>query len=833
VSNRALGRRPFLKTAAGAAACVALPRRLSVFASAAVPVPVTVTLPAAPTDLAFAVGGRSPDGHVLGANSRHLTLDDRPWFPVMGEFHYSRCPADEWERELVTMKAGGVHIVSSYVFWIHHEEVRGEFTWSGQHDLRRFVSLCGKHGLHFWLRVGPWAHGEARNGGLPDWVVAGGAIRANDPGYLAAVRTFFGEIGRQVKGLFWQDGGPIIGLQFENEYRQRGPGMGEAHMLELKRLGAEEGLAAPFCTATAWDDAVVPPGVLPVFGGYADGFWSREIVDAPPNANYFFTPVRCDENVGPDLRAVKPALNQQYATLPFLTAEMGGGMATAYHRRPIISADDTAAMAIVKIGSGVSLYGYYMFHGGTNPDGRLTTLQETQTTPTTNWNDLPIKTYDFQAPLGEFGQVTAAFRQLKTLHLFLHDFGSRLAPMTAHFPDVTPTSKGDRETPRLAVRSDGRSAFLAINNYQHLHRLPDHPDFQVNLRLPSGRLDVPRRPLTLPADAYVIWPVNLEIAGATLSYATAQPVCMLAEPATLVCMAWPGMDPEFVFEDAKGLRLESEGARISREGDHVIVDRIIPGTGAAFRVSVQGGRPTQVLVLTRELAASLWKVRVGGRERLALTPGGLLIDNNGLHVFNRDGDRLEVSLLPGVERLASGFTRVARDGVFDRYEAPVPASDVSLTVEQIREAAPAQPVAVGQQKVATPPREEAFAGAAAWAIKARIPASTTKRVFLRIAYEGDIARLYAGSRLVADNFYNGAPFEFGLWRLTPAELEAGLELKVMPLRKDAPVYLAQHARVAFPASGEVARLKRADLIVEHEATLTVNPLECVATGPLP
>ena len=89
-----------------------------------------------------------------------------------------------------------------------------------------------------------------------------------------------------------------------------------------------------------------------------------------------------------------------------------------------MSADDIAALDVVKLGSGVVLYGNYMFHGGTNPDGRKPRLQESQVTGYPN--DLPVKTYDFQAPLGEFGQMRESFRDLKTFHLFLRDFGTAL-----------------------------------------------------------------------------------------------------------------------------------------------------------------------------------------------------------------------------------------------------------------------------------------------------------------------------------------------------------------------------------------------------------------------
>lgn len=101
-------------------------------------------------------------------NDQYLMKDGRPWMPVMGEMHYSRYQAGLWEESLRKMKAGGVSIVSSYIFWIHHEEAEGEFDFTGCRDLGRFVRLCRKVGLYVFLRLGPWVHGETRNGGFPD-----------------------------------------------------------------------------------------------------------------------------------------------------------------------------------------------------------------------------------------------------------------------------------------------------------------------------------------------------------------------------------------------------------------------------------------------------------------------------------------------------------------------------------------------------------------------------------------------------------------------------------------------------------------------------------------
>src|ERR1039458_6999000 len=198
----------------------------------------------------------SPGGVTLGLNSRFLTHNGEPWLPVMGEFHFSRYPRAQWEEEILKMKAAGVNIVSTYVIWIHHEEVKGQFNWTAQRDLRAFTQLCAKHGLYVVARIGPWDHGEVRNGGLPDWVIQQGPTRINDSVYLASVRDWYGQIGAELKGLLWKDGGPVVGIQLENEYSLRGPGAGEAHILELKKIAISSGLDVPLYLITGWDNAV-------------------------------------------------------------------------------------------------------------------------------------------------------------------------------------------------------------------------------------------------------------------------------------------------------------------------------------------------------------------------------------------------------------------------------------------------------------------------------------------------------------------------------------------------------------------------------------------------
>lgn len=63
---------------------------------------------------------------------------------------------------------------------------------------------------------------------------------------------------------------------------------------------------------------------------------------------------------------------------------------------------------------------------------------------------------------------------------------------------------------------------------------------------------------------------------------------------------------------------------------------------------------------------------------------------------------------------------------------------------------------MGRQAVAAQPVEEDFAKAAVYTINYDTSGiNNYDNLFLRINYRGDVARVYADGRLVADNFWNG------------------------------------------------------------------------------
>jgi hypothetical protein len=805
-------------------------------AQAPAPLVVDATAPAPPPETGYLRLGTSTasGGHTLGVNSQYLTRDGQPWLPVMGEFHFARFPKARWEEQLLKMKAGGVQIVATYLFWIFHEEEQGKFDFRGDRDFRAFAQLCAKHHLLVLARLGPWNHAELRNGGFPDWLVKqlpASALRSNDPAYLAAVQPYWHQLRQQTQGLLWKDGGPIIGIQLENEYNRGKTGQGAVHIQKLKEMALAEGFDVPFYTVTGWQGARYPEQeVIPVFGGYPDEPWGRGPAKMPPVEVYNFR-FKSREGGNLGIQGGETAVRNnpaQLAHYPFLGAEFGGGIPAMYRRRPLLAPADVAAMLPVQLGSGVNLYGYYMFHGGRNPQGKLSWLQESSRT--NSYNDLPRIGYDFQAPLSETGAETPLFSQLKLVHYFLNDFGSLLAPMVSHAPAVQPTSASDLTVPRWAVRTQGSSGFLFLNNYVRNYPTPARPGVQFEVRLPGETLTFPQTPVTVPADSYFIWPFNLDLGGAKLKYATAQLFTRLTvgnEP-YYVFFAQPGIPAELVFDAATVQSVATPAGPIAAANGQVRVPNIQPGTDVALTVQPRSGSAVRILVLSEAQARQTWKAPLAGAERLVLTPQEIYFDGNQIQLQAEGQPAFQFSVFPALPTMPSGSQPLQKSplaGLFQPYTATAPARTISAQTALLKPAGSVPPIRFGgPAKSAVEPSDSTYQQAAQW----RLTLPNAKLdglddIILRFTYVGDAIRLAAGPKLLDDDFYNGAPWRVSYRNLVADGLRKPLLLSILPLRQDAPIYLEDGRRPAFSASGQVSELQKVEAIPRYRlAVKTTN-----------
>ncbi|KAA0722046.1 Beta-galactosidase [Triplophysa tibetana] len=146
--------------------------------------------------------------------------DGKPFRYISGSIHYSRVPRVYWKDRLLKMYMAGLNAIQTYVPWNFHESVPGIYDFSGDRDLGYFLQLCQDIGLLVIMRPGPYICAEWDMGGLPAWLLKKKDIvlRSSDPDYLTAVDKWMGKLLPFLKHYLYQNGGPIITVQVENEY---------------------------------------------------------------------------------------------------------------------------------------------------------------------------------------------------------------------------------------------------------------------------------------------------------------------------------------------------------------------------------------------------------------------------------------------------------------------------------------------------------------------------------------------------------------------------------------------------------------------------------------
>lgn len=458
-----------------------------------------------------------------GANTQHFTKNGEPFTVIAGELHFSRLPKERWRETLLKMRECGLNTVSTYVFWNYHEEIKGQFDFSGNNNISAFLSICKDIEMPCILRIGPWCHGEVIRGGFPKRINKMLKKRSNDPKYLAEVRDFWQGLYQEVKPYL--DGETVIGIQLENEYT----GSTE-HIRTLRKIAEEIGFKTPFFTMTAWPAGKPDNDFLPTMGGYPDAPWTHGKTALKPNNRFAITPAKTEGEIGGDLFKSNREQKGAFDDVPYAFCETGPGNQVTQHRRPYISEKDGYGVGFAKFASGANWLGYYMFCGGANPNDRL--MQENRLTGYPN--NYPIIDYDFQASISRYGVCRPHGDRLRLMHLFIREFDREICTKQAYFPKWKSNNPNDTSFLKCSVRANEEaSGYFFASTYEKGLQYNDFKDVHVEFKIKDKTVSLPS--LDIKAGTMLFYPFNIRLGSVDFDYILAQPIAKTKADGKTVC----------------------------------------------------------------------------------------------------------------------------------------------------------------------------------------------------------------------------------------------------------------------------------------------------------
>ena len=329
--------------------------------------------------LPIAVSATDKNGDFTVGKGTFL-LNGKPFVVKAAEVHYPRIPRAYWEHRIKMCKALGMNTLCLYVFWNIHEQQEGKFDFTGNNDVAAFCRLAQKNGMYVIVRPGPYVCAEWEMGGLPWWLLKKKDIRLReqDPYFMERVKTFEHEVGKQLAPLTIQNGGPIIMVQVENEYGSYGED--KTYVSAIRDIVKESGFNKVTLFQCDW----------------ASNFTKNGLEDLAWTMNF---------GTGANIDQQFKRLGELRPDAPKMCSEFWSGWFDKWGARHETRPAKAMVEGIDEMLQKDISFSLYMTHGGTS-FGHWAGANSPGFAP-------DVTSYDYDAPINEYGQATPKFWELR------------------------------------------------------------------------------------------------------------------------------------------------------------------------------------------------------------------------------------------------------------------------------------------------------------------------------------------------------------------------------------------------------------------------------------
>ncbi len=308
-------------------------------------------------------------------------LGGKPIQILSGALHYFRIVPQYWRDRLEKLKMCGFNTVETYIAWNVTEPEKDVFTTEGMADFVKFIEIAEELGLYVIVRPGPFICAEWDMGGFPAYLteIDGLELRAGNRQYIERFDKYLDFVIPKIVAHLSTNGGNIIAVQVENEYG--GFSKQDRSYLEYVRDGMiRRGVDVLLFTSDGADEKAQ-------ISGSTDDMYKTVNFGSRQEQAYELM-----QKIQPDK--------------PFFCMEFWAGWfdqwGVPHHEREAKSVMDEY-VPMVERGSSVN---FYMFHGGTNFGFTNGSNCNPNFEPT-------ITSYDYCAPLNEYGDITPTYLQIQ------------------------------------------------------------------------------------------------------------------------------------------------------------------------------------------------------------------------------------------------------------------------------------------------------------------------------------------------------------------------------------------------------------------------------------
>jgi hypothetical protein len=451
------------------------------------------------------------------------------------------------------------------------------------------------------------------------------------------------------------------------------------------------------------------------------------------------------------------------------------------------------------LGSGANGIGYYMYHGGS-------TLRGVDNYFSDEAYGLTKISYDYQAPIGEYGQIREGFHRLKLLNFFVNDFGYLLAPMVTVLPaDASGIKPENISDLRYAVRVSKNAGFVFLNNFQDDTITSDKKDIRLSIQTGNGEIRIPAKGgFDLLSGENVILPFNFNLGGALLKYATAQLLMKSDDPS----------NPYFAFFTPEGMKAEFSFSKNSVKIQNSVNTKtevsqsglLVKCTNdfAEFVVNT-GGVKTRVLVINRSLALKSYVINLNKKKYLFFSDAVVLQDADTITFLSEGVNNYNFSVYPKIvmtPRISAGqITKLSGNKMMTDFSISQPEFSLEPKTEMI-----------GQMKLAVD-------------LPDSIPQGLND-IYLQIDYTGDTGMGFMNGKLFADDFYKGIPWQIGLRKFLSTQSTRQFVFYFRPMYKNASYLIDLQPYPAsipdFKGQSTFLRINKTSFVPQYKTIINFN-----------